>query len=183
MKTKNYENLLLKKRTFAFTIDLALILILNKAVVLSYTNFIRTIFYQLTTHTQQKILTSYDLFQLSTLWIVFWSYFILSYYLGEGKTPGKIIFGLQTFSQKINTGLTLTESLMRTMAQFFCIATGFFLLALPYFRKDNKSLADIISNTWVAEESSLETGTNLAPVLELVPIRSDDQSNNQDRAA
>ncbi len=170
MTDKIEDKEMLKKRTYAFSVDFALILVLNKAAVLSYTNFIRTIFYQLAPQTQHKILLSYDYVQFSTLWIVFWSYFVLSYYLGEGKTPGKIFFGLQTFSSKTNDGLTLTESLVRTMGHFVCLVTGLFLFAMPFLRKDQKSLADIISETWVSKESTVSEA-QLAPVLELAPQR------------
>lgn len=166
---------LLKSRTYAFTLDLAFVLILNKAVTLSYTNFIRTIFYQLAPQTQHKILLSFEYVQFSTLWIVFWSYFVLSYYLGEGKTPGKMIFGIQTFSEKSREGLTLSESLIRTMGHFVCMITGLFLFALPYLRKDQKSLADIISETWVSKESQIST-------LELVPAPIEDHEQH-DQAA
>lgn len=166
---------LLKSRTYAFTLDLAFVLILNKAVTLSYTNFIRTIFYQLAPHTQQKILLSFEFVQFSTLWIVFWSYFVLSYYLGEGKTPGKMIFGIQTFSKKSNEGLSLSQSLVRTMGHFVCMISGLFLFALPYLRKDQKSLADLFAETWVSKESSSQN-------LELVPVVIEEQEH-QDRAA
>lgn len=162
--TSKMKSELLKKRTYAFSLDMALVLLLNKAITLSYTNFLRTVFYQLAPQTQTKVLLSYNYVTLSTLWIVFWAYFVLSYYLGQGKTPGKLIFEIQTFSKKTNDGLTLTESLVRTMGHFVCMITGLFLFALPYLRKDQKSLADIISDTWVANETE---EAQLAPVIEL----------------
>lgn len=162
--TSKIKSELLKKRTYAFSLDMALVLFLNKAITLSYTNFLRTVFYQLAPQTQTKVLQSYSYVTLSTLWIVFWAYFVLSYYLGQGKTPGKLIFEIQTFSKKTKDGLTLTESLVRTMGHFVCVITGLFLFALPYLRKDQKSLADIISDTWVSTEAEEK---QLAPVIDL----------------
>ena len=166
----------IKDRSYAFFTDLFLIAIINRAVMFTYANFLRTFFYQMPYSVQKNI--SEKMIEMNTIsfLIVFWAYFLLSYYLSEGKTPGKIMFHLKVQSPHTNEGhLSLQSCIMRTLGYFISMPTFFALLAIPYFRKDKKGIPDLLSNTFVMsikEErfiKSLEAETTTAKVTQLFP--------------
>ncbi len=111
--------------------------------------------------------------ELSVISVVFFGYFFLSYYMGNGKTPGKILFRLRVVPTDNPTELlSLATSFKRTVGYFFCYITGFVLFALPYFNKSREGLPDIFSSSQVLTEEtykikvsefeeSKETGTQL----------------------
>lgn len=91
--------------------------------------------------------------ELSVISVVFFGYFFLSYYMGNGKTPGKILFRLRVVPTDNPTQLlTLSESFKRTVGYFFCYITGFVLFALPYFNKNRDGLPDLFSSSQVLTE-------------------------------
>lgn len=91
--------------------------------------------------------------ELSVISVVFFGYFFLSYYMGNGKTPGKILFRLRVVpTENPAQLLSLTSSFKRTLGYFFCYITGFILFALPYFNKNREGLPDIFSSTHVLTE-------------------------------
>lgn len=166
----------LKDRSYAFFTDIFLIGIINRAIMFTYANFIRTFFYQMPYSVQKSI--NDKMFEMNTLsfLVVFWGYFMLSYYLSEGKTPGKIIFHLKVQSPHTHEGhLSLKSCMMRTLGYFVSLPSFFALLAIPYFRKDKKGIPDMLSNTFVMsvkEEryiESLEDEIRVAQVTQLFP--------------
>lgn len=91
--------------------------------------------------------------ELSVISVVFFGYFFLSYYMGNGKTPGKILFRLRVVPTDNPTNLlTITESFKRTVGYFFCYITGFVLFALPYFNKNRDGIPDLFSSSHVLTE-------------------------------
>jgi uncharacterized RDD family membrane protein YckC len=166
----------LKDRSYAFFTDIFLIGIINRAIMFTYANFIRTFFYQMPYSVQKSL--NEKMFEINTMsfFVVFWGYFLLSYYLSEGKTPGKIIFHLKVQSPHTHEGhLSLKACAMRTLGYFVSMPSFFALLAIPYFRKDKKGIPDMLSNTFVMsvkEERfihSLEDETSVAQVTPLFP--------------
>ena len=166
----------LKDRSYAFFTDIFLIGIINRAIMFTYANFIRTFFYQMPYSVQKSV--SEKMFEVNTMsfFVVFCGYFILSYYLSEGKTPGKIIFHLKVQSPHTHEGhLSLKACVMRTLGYFISMPTFFALLAIPYFRKDKKGIPDLLSGTFVMsvkEErfiKSLEDETSVAQITQLFP--------------
>jgi uncharacterized RDD family membrane protein YckC len=79
------------------------------------------------------------------------SYFSIFYFVTNGKTFGKMLVGLTVHSS--SEEMTLIESMKRSIAYIICAMTGSFLFAIPYFRKDKRSLADIFSGTSVSVDS------------------------------
>ncbi len=174
--TRKHRSHLLKYRTYAFTIDLFAITLLNKAIINSYGMYLKTVFFHYTESKQLEILAGVDQVFLSVLLLLFISYFSLSYYLGQGQTPGKIICGIKIVDSNYkNPGLLM--SIGRTLGYLTCYATGLFLFALPYFTKKGFGLQDWISKSMVVRNNSL-----LEPVAEVIPIPTH-QDYDQDLAA
>ena len=167
---------MLKDRSYAFITDLFLIGIINRAIMFTYGNFVRTFFYQMPYNVQRNL--SDKMVEATTIsfLVVFWGYFLLSYYLSEGRTPGKIMFHLKVQSPHTHEGqLSLKACMLRTLGYFVALPSFFTLLAIPFFRKDKKGIPDLFSNTFVMtikEErfiESLEEETTNAIVTPLFP--------------
>lgn len=78
---------------------------------------------------------------------------------------GKSLFGLQVKNPN-GEEITLEQSITRASAYFVCALLGSFLFALSFIRKDQKSLADVLSKSVVElealDESHIQTEFHLA---------------------
>ncbi|WP_372654897.1 RDD family protein [Halobacteriovorax sp.] len=152
---------LTKDRMYAFTMDLFLIGIINKAILFTYTSFIHSFFHQLPLGVRSNLQNKLQAVNSLNFLVVFIGYFLLSYYLSEGKTPGKIMFNLKVQCPHTHSDqLSLKTSVLRTLGYFVTIPTGFTLLLIPCFRKDGKGIPDWLSDSFVMnsdEEYFIET--------------------------
>ena len=139
---------LLRKRTYAFTVDLFMIVVINKLLGSIFINILSSFFYHLSIYDQKRVYFQLPLLYTALLLSVFMGYFIAAYTLGQGQTIGKLIFSLKVSGSKQGCP-TFIEALSRTIGYFFCYMTGVVLFALPYFRKDSKGIPDFISQTSV----------------------------------
>lgn len=173
---KAIEKGLLKRRTYAFTLDLFAVALINKGILIAYTNFLQSFFYQLPIHAQQSIIGEIPKASFFTLTAVFFSYFLMSFYLGEGKTPGKLFFGLRVYSpKKLQDTLTLKESSLRSLGYFLCYATGLFLFLAPFMRKDRKGVPDWFSGTQTISEERFLLLKNLKAKEEAEQLEKDEE--------
>ena len=145
----------LKKRFYAFYIDLVAITLIQKIVVFTYQKSIRELFPTLSLEAQSKLFDNVWQVTLSTLTLTFFSYFIVSMHLGNGKTLGKSLLGLRVYSPE-NTTPSFLESVQRTLVYTGCYLMGSFLLLIPFARKDSKGIPDMISHTEVVTEEEFQ---------------------------
>jgi uncharacterized RDD family membrane protein YckC len=139
---------ILKKRIYALTADFAIVIITNYFLIASFTNFIKTVFFHLTFRTQMLLIHKFVFMTSISLTILMFAYFSIFCFVTNGRTMGKTLFGLRVVSPRGE--ITLKESMQRSFAYFVCAMFGSFLFALSFIRKDDKSLADILSGTSVA---------------------------------
>lgn len=158
---------LFKNRIYAFTFDMFMVGLISKLVMFTYTSFLRSFFHQLRYQVQDTLASGLPAIHFSVLMTVFFSYFFVSFYTSEGKTLGKMMFGLRVYSPtQPRMALTLNESFKRTMGYLVCYATGLFLFALPLVRSDRRGLPDFFSKTEVVfEDYFIE---NILPASEKV---------------
>ncbi|PIK16555.1 RDD family protein [Halobacteriovorax sp. JY17] len=164
---------LVKDRMYAFTMDLFLIGIINKAIMFTYLNFIKAFFFQLPLGVRANLEDKLYAVNSINFLVVFTGYFLLSYYLSEGKTPGKIMFNLKVQCPHTHSDqLSLKTSILRTIGYFVTIPTGFTLLLIPCFRKDKKGIPDWLSDSFVMNsdeeyyiESLEDTGSSKVTLL------------------
>ena len=147
-------NTILKKRTFSFLIDLFIIQYINKGLILSYENFLKS-FFVLPLSISQEISENLDKLSLVTLPFVFLTYFTMLYYLSDGQTVGKFLLNLKIKGKK-SKRLTLFNCLMRSLGYFFCYFIGFFLFLIPFITKDAKGIQDWISGTEVLDKTAIK---------------------------
>mgnify|MGYP006430975135 CR=1 FL=1 len=148
----------MSRRVWAFTIDLIIIGLMNKTVMLSFQNFLNTFYYQLQFSTQRMLENNLTAVSYVSYCIIVWGYFQLSYYLGEGKTPGKHFLSLQTYGAEFfDSGeyyLNFHSSTMRTLGSFLGVV--FILpLAVPFVHPRGKSLSDIFSGPDVISQEQM----------------------------
>ena len=137
----------LKKRVYAFTTDMFIITISNYFIVASFTDFLKTVFFHFPLQTQLMLISKLATMTSVSLMAITFAYFSIFYYVTNGQTMGKTLFGLKVVSE--SGELSLVQSMQRAFAYFACAMTGSFLFALSFIRKDHKSLADVISKTTV----------------------------------
>jgi uncharacterized RDD family membrane protein YckC len=142
---------MLKKRVQAFTADMFIIILTNFALMTSFTQFIKTVFFHFPFKAQLFLVHKLNMINSVTLLSIMFSYFSIFYFVTNGKTFGKMLVGLTVHSS--SEEMTLIESMKRSIAYIICAMTGSFLFAIPYFRKDKRSLADIFSGTSVSVDS------------------------------
>ena len=96
---------------------------------------------------------------------------------------GKTLFGLQVKNID-HSEITLKQSILRSLAYFTCAMAGSFLFALSYIRKDEKSLADIFSNSTVEYDIFEKKARGTEFQLSLLEAQSDyEVEYDQDKAA
>lgn len=154
----------IKLRVYAFFTDLFFIGLLQKVLVFSYVNFVNEVFHQVPLKVKANLLGSLSEMRIQTLVFTFFSYFLVSLYLGHGKTLGKTLFKLRVLSFEDDPAeLSFMESFMRTLGYTTCYVTGalnpvlpLLLFGLPTLRKDRKGIPDFFSQTEVVTEKEYE---------------------------
>ncbi len=147
----------LKKRFYAFCTDLFFIGIIQKALVLSYMVFVNDSFFKAPARVKEVLVDNLYQMRLQTLVFTFFSYFLISLYLGHGKTIGKTIFNLRVVSHEGDPyELSFMESFMRTMGYTTCYVAYSILFALVFLRKDERGIPDLFSQTEVLTDEEFE---------------------------
>jgi uncharacterized RDD family membrane protein YckC len=76
---------------------------------------------------------------------------IVFFWFVKGQTPGLKAYQLKIVDTVSKGRITLIQSLIRYVATLFAVVS-FFLLFLPFMRKDKKTFQDLISNTIIVPE-------------------------------
>jgi uncharacterized RDD family membrane protein YckC len=143
---------LIKKRVYALTTDFFIVVMTNYFLMAAFTDFLKTVFFHLSLRSQLFLIKKLSIMSSSSLLSLTFAYFTLFYFVTNGRTMVKSIFGLKVVA---NQGeMTLAQAMKRSIAYIICAMFGSFLFALSYLRKDQKSLADLFSNTTVTYESA-----------------------------
>ncbi|MCP4911849.1 MAG: RDD family protein [Oligoflexia bacterium] len=139
---------LLRKRISAFAVDVFIIGLIEKALWIGYFAFTSEAFKLLPYSIKASLsLQSYSI-RLPIILTVYFTYFLASLYMGEGKTVGKHLFGLRVRSHEGDPyELSFMESFMRTVGYTTCYASAFFFFSISVFRKDGRGLPDFFSQT------------------------------------
>jgi uncharacterized RDD family membrane protein YckC len=151
---------ILKKRVYALTTDFFIVIVTNYFLMASFTNFLKTVFFHFPLHAQLFLVHKLAMMTSVSLVSLTFAYFSIFYFVTNGRTMGKTLFGLKVVSAEGE--LTLKQSMQRSLAYFACAMFGSFLFALSFIRKDDKSLADVFSGTSVAydiKDTADVTGT------------------------
>lgn len=133
----------------------------------SYISYLKTFMYLMGEKTQLLLTSQMHKVEFSVITVVFFGYFFLSYYMGNGKTPGKILFRLRVVPSERETELlSFNESIKRTAGYLFCYLTGFILFALPYFNKNRSGIPDMFSGSKVLTEDAYKAALEAKKIEE-----------------
>jgi len=76
---------------------------------------------------------------------------IIFFWFVKGQTPGLKAYELKIVDALNKGRISFIQSLVRYTATLFAVVS-FFLLFLPFFRKDKKTFQDLISRTIIIHE-------------------------------
>lgn len=165
----------LKRRAYAFIVDLYAIVFINKFMAFTWNSAVNNFISNLAfgKYEAAKRLTSG--IETISLPIIIASYFFFSYYLNDGRTFGKMLFNLKVYSNNKNSQLTVLEALSRSVS--YILYSYFFYLPfiINFLRKDMKSITDYVSQTTVMSDEehsileSLEEDTSAVHQLDMFP--------------
>jgi len=145
-------NELLKKRTWAMTLDLFIVTATNYFLMAAFTNFVRTVFFHFPIKAQIFLVHKFSMMTSVSMLSLLFAYFSLFLYVTNGRTMGKTIFGLKVINED-QSEITLIQAMKRSFSYFTCMMFGSVLFGLSFIRKDQKSLADLVSSSSVVLET------------------------------
>ena len=147
----------IRKRFYAFNIDVFCIVILQKVGLFSYMSFVNSAFEVSPFPLKEILLGNMRQLHLSTMLFTYFSYFLVSYYLGHGKTVGKTIMHLRVVSHEGSPyELSFMESFMRTVGYTINYIFMFMPFVVNFVRSDKRGVPDFFSQTEVMTESEFE---------------------------
>lgn len=146
----------LKKRCYAFITDLYAIVFINKYMAFAWSAIINNYVANTTLSNPKASKLIFNGISNLSLPIIFMGYFFFSYYLGDGRSLGKMLFGLKVYSnENRKNSLSAKECLSRSLGYLF----SNYLLYIPFLtsfvRSDMKSINDFISQTTVYSDKEI----------------------------
>lgn len=79
------------------------------------------------------------------------SLIIIFFWFVKSQTPGLKAYQLKVVNTLSKNRITLVQALIRYVATLFAVVS-FFLLFLPFIRKDKKTFQDLLSNSIIVSE-------------------------------
>ena len=171
---------ILKKRVYALTTDFFIVVVTNYFLMASFTNFLKTVFFHFPFHAQLFLVHKLALMTSASLMLLTFSYFSIFYFVTNGRTMGKTIFGLKVITKEGD--MTLMQAVQRSSAYLIAALFGSFLFALSFIRKDDKSLADIFSGSTVGydiAEKNISEATEVGTEFQLSLVQSMNENSEE----
>lgn len=154
----------LTKRSFAFAMDIVFISMIKTAINLGLAIFLDHVIDLVQMSFTQKYMLSKSImyFDYFLTFAIFIGYFSVGFYSFDGKTFGKKLMKLVAVPnnyiddpEEQDFQMTWRQALMRSFGYLGCYLSFGVLFALPFARKDRKSLSEIMSDTTVITEVEL----------------------------
>ena len=196
MRYFNQEHIAIPFRTRlkALVLDLIFIALISVVLMFAIGQGMKLLFFHIPDNWKAEAGNIYAQLYSACYLLTFTTYFLFSYYVGNGVTPGKLIFDLQVQSDDHSVSmLTFRESFIRTVVHLFCVKTGYFLFLIPLLNRKRIGLADWLSQTSVANYGQQQSAPHIEELDNLfkLPHRSSEQlsifdhveSEDEERAA
>lgn len=159
---KKQHRVKILKRATALGLDILSILMLNYLFTIAFSVYLADTFHTLNFAQKLYLIENIQHMNLMTTTVIFFSYFTVSYYLLKGQTLGKRLFGLRVLNKSVHqtncyneSAPTLFQSSVRSFGHFIDYISFGFSIAFPRFRKDAKSISDILAKTDVYTSDEL----------------------------
>lgn len=153
-----YPTIKISKKINAYSIDIMLILIANKFMTWGYSLFLKSFMFFLPSEMLQNILNNINSINYLSIWTVFIGHFLVSYYLGDGKTIGKMTYGLKVVPlSDMTKPLSFRQCSLRTLAHLSNILLLFIPSAITYLMTSGKrGTCEVLSKTLVISQVDWE---------------------------
>ena len=139
---------LLKRRIYAFVIDLYAIFFLVKASLFVFSNFIQQIFPNCPENLTKQLQADNPATLTFTLNLLFFSYFFFCYYLTNGLSLGKLIMKIRIYSQSTQQ-ISMTQAFLRAFSQGLYYLAIFLPFSVHLVKPHFRSLGDRLADTFV----------------------------------
>ena len=140
----------LRKRFYAFILDIYIVVFANKALTFIWLSFVNNFISNISTSPKVSSMAFQSQTTQLSLAIMFFSYFFFSYYLGNGQTLGKAFFKLKVVkSHDVTEPLSALDCFGRSIGYVFANLLFFLPLVINFLRHDQKGVQDFISQTHV----------------------------------
>jgi hypothetical protein len=146
----------LYKRSFAFALDIFTVGLIKIGVTYTYASFLQFFIADLDFSQKYQLVKALNVMDPLITLSIFFGYFTFCFYALGGKTLGKKLMKLTVITNdyfhepdKFDFKMSLKQALLRTTGYLASYLSLGILFALPFMRKDNKSLSEIFSKTMV----------------------------------
>lgn len=146
----------LYKRSFAFALDIFIIGTIKVGTVYTYAKFLDGMIGGLNFSQKYQLAKALGYFDYTLTFLIFFSYFTFCFYSLSGKTLGKKLMKLTVVSDDYMNNpdehdfkMSFKQAFNRTAGYLVSYMSFGVLFALPFLRKDHKSISEIFSKTTV----------------------------------
>lgn len=151
------EKGMLRKRFYAFFVDLFIVGVVSKVFIVAYMTFIESSLKFIPLHYKKSLYDNLKVVHFPLIMTLFFGLYFLSLYLGQGKSPGKAMMKIRVISKKHPfEGLSITEAFTRSLAGLVCYMSLCTLFVFALFNREGKGIPEWFSGTSVVSEEQYE---------------------------
>ncbi|MBT4791886.1 MAG: RDD family protein, partial [Halobacteriovoraceae bacterium] len=144
----------LYSRMIAFGVDILTIGLIKTSLHATYAYFISEFFTPLNEAQQASLINGNMVLHSTIFMLIYWTYFLYTSYILEGKTLGKMAMGLRVINEQFITNQdekhyqpTLHSSLKRALGYLFCYMSFGTFFIFNFSSEDKRGLPDYLSST------------------------------------
>jgi uncharacterized RDD family membrane protein YckC len=154
---------IMQRRVYSFITDFSVVMLLNTAVHVSYSVFVKNFMFVLNIKQQGHLIANNLPVQLSIFMLIYTTYFFYSMFVLNGQSVGKMVFKLKTVTdnfifeenQKDFTP-SASQAWRRTFGYIACyLSFGTFFL-FSFMSEDKRGVPDYFSQTRTVSNEWLE---------------------------
>ena len=148
---------MIRKRFYAFFVDLFIVGVTSKVLLLTYMLFIESKLRFIPLNYKRSLYENMKVVHFPLIMTLFFGLYFLSLYIGQGLSPGKAVMKVRVVSNKDPLhGLTIFEAFMRSIGGLACYMSICTLFVFSLFNKEGKGLPEWISGTHVISEEKYQ---------------------------
>lgn len=148
---------MIKKRFYAFFVDLFIVGVASKVFLLTYMLFIESKLRFIPLHYKKSLYENMKVVHFPLIMTLFFGLYFLTLYIGQGQSPGKAVMKLRVVSNKNPLhGLTVFEAFMRSIGGLACYMSICTLFVFSLFNRQGKGIPEWISGTHVITEEAYQ---------------------------
>lgn len=152
-----------QKRIYSFLIDFSVVMLMNAAVHVSYSLFVKNFMFVLNMKQQSYLISNNLPVQISIFMLIYTTYFFYSMFVLNGQTVGKMVYKLKAVSddfifdeENMQYDLSASQAWRRTFGYLACyLSFGTFFL-FSFMSEDKRGAPDYFSQTRTVSKKWLD---------------------------